>query len=227
MRKLFTIVALLGLSVSVCAQGARADGVVDYVVSGTFAAITGTPSTSLSHADDAFTLTFSVNLNSTPLVSNGFGMTADITVPFVFTDMTTPSLSVDGSGTLNFFTACSPSPCPPQIPNGGLFSLLFTGPIGPVNNGNSFIFDFVGTDAGFIDGPTPTLNTGGPFTIGEGSIFGEATPTATLVGENSVSGTVTATPSTAAVPEPSSLLLLGSGFLAVGFARKRLTARFN
>jgi hypothetical protein len=34
--------------------------------------------------------------------------------------------------------------------------------------------------------------------------------------------------STSPVPEPSSLLLLGSGFLALGgFARKRLIARFN
>jgi hypothetical protein len=40
-------------------------------------------------------------------------------------------------------------------------------------------------------------------------------------------GTVNGTPSVAA-PEPSSLLLLGSGFLALGgFARKRLVTLFN
>jgi PEP-CTERM motif-containing protein len=222
MRKLVTILALLGLAVGVSALDAHADGVVDYTVSGVFGPISGVPSTSLSNAGDSFTLTFSVN--STALVSNGFGMSLDITTPFVYTDITTPSLSLDGSGTVNFFTACSPSPCPPQINNGGLFSLLFTGP-----NGNTFMFDLFGTDAGFIDGTPPILNTnagGPPFTIGDGSIFGEAMPDNTAVGENSVSGTVTAT--AVSTPEPSSLLLLGSGFLALGgFARKRLIARFN
>jgi PEP-CTERM motif-containing protein len=88
---------------------------------------------------------------------------------------------------------------------------------------DDFILQLFGPDAGFIDGPTPTLNTG-VFTItpgdelGDGSSLGDYTNFAI----NSVtSGTVTA-----AMPEPSSLLLLGSGFLALGsFARKRLFQR--
>jgi len=40
-------------------------------------------------------------------------------------------------------------------------------------------------------------------------------------------GSVTGT-SAVSTPEPSSLLLLGGGFLALGgFARRRLSARFN
>jgi hypothetical protein len=75
------------------------------------------------------------------------------------------------------------------------------------------------------------LNTGGPFTIDNTgfSFLGEFTPgpDGVAVGGDDISGTVTATSSTA-VPEPSSLLLVGSGLLALsGFARKRQFARLT
>jgi hypothetical protein len=84
---------------------------------------------------------------------------------------------------------------------------------------------------GFTDGTPPTLITGGPFTIDDTmSVLGEMSPSCVSpfgpFCADDISGTVTATPS-AAVPEPSSLLLLGSGFLALGgFARKRVTTLF-
>jgi PEP-CTERM motif len=72
------------------------------------------------------------------------------------------------------------------------------------------------------------LATGGPFGIDPTSFFGEFDAEGTPIGVNDISGSVTGTPSTTPVPEPSSLLLLGSGFLALGgFARKRLVALFN
>ena len=231
MRKLLTILAILGLSISFTALTARADTTVDYTVNGTFGSVTGFPSTSLSNAGDSFTLTFDVS--STALGPNpiGSGMSPGITpVAFVYTDITTPGLSVDGTcapmapcGTVNFFTAS----------DGGLFSLSFTG-----SNGNLFMFELVGEGCftsplpatcvgGFTDGTPPTLTTGGPFGIDTSSFFGEFSPIDDSgLGANSVSGTVTA--AAVSTPEPSSLLLLGGGFLALGgIARRRLIARFN
>ena len=236
MRKLFTIVAILGLATGLAALTARADGTtVTYVVDGTFSADPVLPSTSLSNPGDHFTLTFSVPadvLGPNPLPG---GMSDDIGVSFTYTDLTTPSLSLSQTCTptaaascLNFFT-------PAQ---GGLFALQFTD-----SSGNVFMFDLFGLGCfimpvaancgGFTNDTTPpSLITGGPFTIDETmSVLGEESPSCSSdIGPfcaDDISGTVTATPS-AAVPEPSSLLLLGSGFLALGgFARKRLIARFN
>ncbi|MFY9729831.1 MAG: PEP-CTERM sorting domain-containing protein [Candidatus Acidiferrales bacterium] len=236
MRKLFTIVAILGLATGLAALTARADGTtVTYVVDGTFSADPIFSSTSLSNPGDSFTLTFSVPsdiLGPNPLPS---GVSDNIGVTFTYTDLTTPSLSLSQTCTptaaascLNFFT-----------PNqGGLFGLQFTD-----SSGNLFMFELVGAGCftmpvaancgGYTnDTMPPSLITGGPFTIDDTlSVLGEESPSCVSpLGPfcaDDISGTVTATPS-AAVPEPSSLLLLGSGFLALGgFARKRLIARFN
>ncbi len=93
----------------------------------------------------------------------------------------------------------------------------------------TLLLQLFGPDAGFNVGPPLTLNTGGPFVIspgddiGDGSLLGDFTSgTANSITSGSV------TTSTSNVPEPSSILLLGSGFLALGaFARKRLFASGN
>ncbi len=230
MRKLLTILGLLGLSTGFVALTARADTVA-YTVDGTFSAIPGFSSSALSNPGDMFTLTFSVPsgvLGTTPI---GSGMTPGSPVTF---DFITPSLSL--TETCNTPTSLVPCLSFFTPTNGGLFSITFTGP-----NGNIFMFELnalgcfgsgsasAATCGGFTDGTPPTLNTGGPFTIDNTgfSFLGEFTPGGAPVGGDDISGTVTATSSTA-VPEPSSLLLLGSGFLALGgFARKRVITLFN
>jgi hypothetical protein len=234
MRKLFTVLALLGLSIGFTAVTASADSTVSYTVDGTFSATPMFPSTALSNPGDFFTLSFSVPLGVLGTAAIDNNMTSGIPVSFDYTDITTPGLSLSETCStptplvqcLSFFTPES----------GGLFSIAFTGP-----NGNTFMFELQGagcigssalatTCGGFTNGANPKLNTGGPFTIDTGfSGLSESTAgeNGVFVGADNISGTVTAISSTA-VPEPSSLLLLGSGFLALsGFARKRLIGRFN
>jgi len=228
MRKLLTILALLGVSTGVAALTARADTTIAYGVEGTFSAIPGFPSTSQSNDGDSFTLTFSVDSGVLGTSAIGNSMSPGVPVTFTYTDITTPGLSLPNqSGIVNFFTT----------DGGGLFSVTFTGP-----NGNIFMFELMGLGCfdmpipascvgGFTDGTPPVLTTGGPFALDDTvfAFLGEFDPSTdnALRGDN-ISGTVTATPSTTTVPEPSSLMLLGSGFLALGgIARKRLIARFN
>jgi hypothetical protein len=224
MRKLITILALLGFSTGFAALTTSADTTIAYTIDGTFSATPGFPSTPLSNAGDLFSVTFSVDsgvLGTSPI---GLGMSPDVPVTFNYTDITTPGFSLTGeSGIVNFFTAG----------DGGLLSLMFTGA-----DGNTFLFDLFGEGCdvmplptcvgGFTDGTPPVLATGGPFAIDPTSSFGEFAPDGTPVSANDISGSVTGTPSTTPVPEPSSLLLLGSGFLALGgVARKRLVGLFN
>jgi hypothetical protein len=237
MRKLFAILALLGLQVGLTAVTASADSTtVTYTVDGTFSAIPMFPSSALSNPGDVFTLTFSVPSGVLGTMPIGNDITPGSPVMFDYTDKTTPSLSL--SETCNLPTVLVPCLSFFTPTNGGLFSITFTGP-----NGNIFMFELNAlgclgsssasptTCGGFTDGTPPTLNTGGPFTIDNTgfSFLGEFTPGphGVAVGGDDISGTVTATSSTA-LPEPSSLLLVGSGLLALsGFARKRQLARFN
>jgi hypothetical protein len=230
MRKLFTIAAILGLSVSFCALAASAD-TVTYSVTGTYASGTPFTSTMLSNPGDSFTFTFSFNsalLGPGPILGDSTG---SIAIPggFNYTDSSggTTIHSLTGqAGTVNFVDTAA----------GGLFDLdfFFGGDMFTLmlcSTGSTFDC-LTGTNPGFINGTPPALNTG-MFTVepggtganaGFGSIFADDdTEDFAAI----ASGTVTATP-VSGVPEPSSLLLLGSGFLALGgFARKRLIARFN
>lgn len=128
-------------------------------------------------------------------------MTGNIPVTFNYSDFlgSTVNFSLTGqAGTLVFFDAGA----------GGLFTLEFF----PAPSGDDFFLNLFGTSpAGFLGLPGMT----GTFPITPGD----------ALGDNSI---FTETISTTSAPEPSSLLLLGSGFLALGgFARKRLIARFN
>jgi hypothetical protein len=233
MQKILAILALLGLPVGLTAVTASADtSTVTYTVDGTFSAIPMFPSTALSNSGDVFTLTFSVPSGVLGTMPIGNDFTAGIPVMFDYTDKTTPSLSLSETCTPTSLVPCLSFFTPK---NGGLFSITFTGP-----NGNIFMFELNAlgcfdsssasptTCGGFTDGAPPTLNTGGPFTIDNTgfSFLGEFTPgpDGVAVGGDDISGTVSST----AAPEPSSLLLVGSGLLALsGFARKRQFARFN
>ena len=83
----------------------------------------------------------------------------------------------------------------------------------------------MGPSATFLTAGSPFQITPGPETL-DGSFFANLTDPADLTAGILTGGSVSAAAVTA--PEPSSLLLLGSGFLALGgFARKRVITLFN
>jgi len=221
MRKLPTILAILGLAVGISALSARADGVT-YTVTSTYASDTSTTAVSAPGASFTFTFTVPSPCSSSPLtcsVSAGF---VDLTSMVTFSSPTLTGFS--DLGTFSFAPLGGLSP--------GLFSLTFPD--------NTFDWEFMGpqmfnsTLGEFCAGPAGTFCTG-PFTITGGTgfplspsgsfFFDLSDPTLTTGGDlsgGSVAGKLVST------PEPSSLLLLGGGFLALGgFARRRLIARFN
>lgn len=212
MRKVIWILAMLAIGFGLSAGTALADGVVDYTVSGTYATGAGMSSTALSNPGDSFTFSFSVDpaaLGPGPLGDQ----TGEIAITFDYTDFLGSTTVYSLTGQAGFVNFADEN----QF---GLFDIDF------VSGGDPFSLQLMGPDPGFINGTPPSLNTGtfvitpggtGP-DAGFGSLFGDQnTGNFAAVASGSV---------TAAVPEPSSLLLLGSGFIALGsFARKRFLAR--
>jgi hypothetical protein len=221
MRKLFTILAIWGLSVGFTALTASADTTVDYTVNGTFGSLTGVPSTSISNAGDSFTITFSVDQALLVPTSFNSGMTAAIPIIFDYTDFLGSTIKFslpNQAGMITFFNQS----------NSGLFQLEFF----PPPSGHDFFLDLIGSN------PNPTLENflGSPSNTGQFSITsGNAMGDASFLAEGGTAANFVfsrpdqiSTATAVSAPEPSSLLLLGSGFLALGgLVRRRLIARFN
>lgn len=219
MRKLITILALLGLAASISARGARADGVT-YTVTSTYASDTST--TAVSAPDATFTFTFTVpspcSSSSTPLCSNSGGI-ANFPAESIDVTFSSPTLTgFTAPATLSFFSSGGGGLFDLEaFPGGGDFDWSFFGPQ---------IFNTVPNE--ICSGPAGTFCTGSFAIMGgtdfSGSFFfdmNDPTMNGDLTGGTVKGAAVTA-------PEPASLLLLASGFLALGgFARKRLIGRFN
>jgi hypothetical protein len=219
MRKLLTILAILGLAVGISALSARADSVT-YTVNSTYGS--DVPVTSVSNPGSTFTFVFTVpspcSSSSTPPCASSFGFVDLSSVEVTFSSPTSASFTAPAS--LSFAPSGS----------GGLFDLETV-----FGNGDDFLWMFFGpqifslnsggTVATFLTAGSPFPITPGPADL-SGSLFADLTnPNALTAGV--LTGGSVSTPAVTA-PEPSSLLLLGSGFLALGgFARRRLIARFN
>jgi hypothetical protein len=218
MRKLLTVLTILGLAVGISALSARADGVT-YTVTSTYASDTST--TAVSAPGASFTFTFTVPSScpppSTCSVNLGF---VDITgIDVTFSSSTLPGFTA--LGTVSFVPSSIGA-------MGGLFGLTFPGV-------NTFDWEFMGPQIFSLD-PTGTVATfltgsfgitgGTGFPSPSSSFFADLSDPTFTTGGDLTGGSVSGS-SSVSTPEPSSLLLLGSGFLALGLARKRLIARFN
>jgi hypothetical protein len=215
MRKLPTILAILGLAVGISALSARADGVT-YTVTSTYAS--DVPISPVSAPDASFTFVFTVPspcTSSTPacfLTPGAVNFTDNIGVTFSSPTLTgfssLASLGFAPSGVGGLFDL-------EAFPGGGDFEWLFIGDqiFNPGGTGTC-----TASEGMFCTGSFPI--TGG--TGFSGSFFFDINNPLSVNGDLT-GGSVSGTPTSVSTPEPSSLLLLGSGFLALGFARKRLT----
>jgi hypothetical protein len=220
MRKLLTILAILGSAVGISALSARADGVT-YTVTSTYASDTST----------------------SPVSAPGASFTFEFTVPSPCSSSSTPACSIEPGG-VNFINNIDVTFSSPTLTGfSSLASLTFNpNPDGfypglfdleAFPNGGDFEWVFVGDQIFNPGGTGACSGQMGMFCTGFFPITGGTDFSASLffdLNDGTVAGDLTGgsvTGTSAVTPEPSSLLLLGSGFLALGFARKRLIARFN
>jgi hypothetical protein len=201
MRKLLTILVLLGLAVGISAQGTRADSVTDP------ATIFFNPTS--GGMGGLFSLTFP-GTNNLDLEFMGPQMFSVNSTDTVATFLTGPFTIMGGTGfpspTGSFFFNVD------TLAGGDITGGSITGTTG--SSGITYMVNFT-TDVPIpaLLGPLMfTVPLSAPITMGSVNLF-------------SVDVTFS---SPASTPEPSSLMLLGGGFLALGgIARRRLIARFN
>jgi hypothetical protein len=196
MRKLVTILALLGLAAGISAQGARADSVTDP------ATIFFNPSS----MGGLFSLTFP-GANDLDLEFMGPQMfnSAGTFLPGPFTIMGGAGFPAP-TGSFFFDTV--------TLAGGDITGGSGSGVTG--SSGVTYTFNFT------TDAPLGLVSGSGPFTLSF-TVPSSAPLSMGFIDLSSVNVTLS---SPTSAPEPSSLLLLGSGFLALGgFARRRLVAR--
>lgn len=219
MRKLPAILALLGLAASISARSARADGVT-YTVMSMYGP--DVPTTSVSAKDSSFKFVFTVPSTTSVIAGNVDLMNVTVTFTSTSTSPILPSFMEPAE--LMFAPAA-----PPMGNPGGLFDICI-----PNCNSTDFVnWTFFGpqifslnstdTEATFLPGLFMIMGGTG-FPTPTGSFFFDLSGP-TFIGGDLTGGTVSGA---AVTPEPSSMLLLASGLLALGgFARRRLIARFD
>jgi hypothetical protein len=187
---------LLAIAVLLGARPASAD-TIDYVATSTYSATA--PASPYSASNSDFTFTFSAP-------STVADITQIIPVSLTFTLGDGSCCTFSGAGEVQF------------MPDAllGLFVVDFTA------GGDTYTWDFYGPQIYSGTGPF-TLDTGPPFAINSSPTLSQFFDSQglyldTVTGQPATfsDGTVTATPSTAPVPEPTSLLLLVTGMLSLG-----------
>ena len=190
-------IATLGLFVVLllAVQSAFADS-INYFTTNTYGS--GTPTTPLTAPNSTFSFSFSIPLPVTLSASDSDSFTTIVPIVYSFGAST---VTVPGTAVIFFDASLS-----------GGFDITFT------LSGNSYTWEFIGANQ-FFTGPisNPALLTGS-FSYG-GTAFGLNDSLGDIV---SGPGTIVASTPTA-VPEPSSLTLLGTGIVVItGAIRRKL-----